>query len=538
MGWHPKLPNIHLPKLPRIPNPLDAVKDVVRGVGKAIDDVAHLPKKVGEELERDVRRISDGLADTRKTVEREVGGAIHLITDAAKAAEKFAAQEARNPLDAINGALHRRDVVSSIWYLATSPIKATNENAMQATRDSALLGAAAQVAATAYGGPAGAAAYATWTAYNLSGGDINAALRTGVTTGLIAAATGAVANMPSGAEKLAAEATMKAAIAKAQGKSTEEIAQAALASLVQVASAQLSGSVQQVQLDKVQKGIVSGALGGAAVAAAGGNSNDVRDAFLKHGGDVLVQGVRSKANDIADATKDSATGFLNQAIEGFERLQQEFDRAKDAVKSPETIVEEAKVEVGGVVDAAKKAADEAIAEVTRTRAEIQSQVDLARARLIQAQEDAESRIKLVQDEMTKARDQIQANCEKELAVENNSAEAIKAAADDELNKVKEKADNLVTGFAKELAEVAATQGKIATEGLLRLRETRVVAMNELMRAGGSANAIALSNMWVLSWDPRNLAAKAGGIGVVLTNAGPGSEIDGEMEKVENPVEPY
>jgi gas vesicle protein len=543
--WKPKLPKIH------IPNPVDIIKDAVDdvadatkgvakaiesvadGVGKAIDDVARLPKKVGEELERDVRRISNGLDEARKDVAREAGGAINLITDAAKAAAKFSAQEAINPLNTINGALHRRDVISSIWFVATNPIKTTNENAMQATRDSALLAVAVQVAATAYGGPAGAAAYAAWTAYNLTGGDINAALRAGVTTGLIAAATGAVANMPSGADKIAAETTLKAAIAKSKGKSTEEIAKVALASLVQVASTQLSSVVNNARYEAVQKAIVSGALGGASVAAVGGNTNDVRDAFLKNGGDVLVQGVRSKVDDLADAAKDSATGFLNQAIENedLERFLQEYKQAEATVESAETIYSQAKHELDDVVGAAKIAADESLAQIAKTREEIQSQVDAACVRLIQAREEAVSRIQLVQDEATKARDQIKTNLEKQLAEGKTFAET-KAAADDELLKVKEKADSFVAGCERELAEVVAKESKIATEGQLRLEGTRFVAMNELMRSQG--NAIALSNDWVLSWDA-NLRANAGSIGVVLTYAGPGSEIDSELDKVENPV---
>jgi hypothetical protein len=528
-----RLPRIHLPKLP---NPVDVVTDVAKGVGKAINDVVNLPKKVGAQLERDLKNIASGLDKARKDVEREAGGAINLITDAARAAAKFAERQAKSPLETIEGALHKRDVVSSIWHLATNPIKSTNKNAMQATRDSALLAAAAQVAATAYGGPAGAAAYATWTAYNASGGDINAALRAGVTTGLVAAATGAVAKMPVGPEKIAAEAALKGAIASAQGKKPEEAMQAALASLVQVASAQIAGHVDQAGLDKLQKGIVSGALGGAAVAASGGSGKDVQDAFLKSGGEVLVQGIRSKASDIADAAKESASAFLSQAIEpeDLKALQTEVDKAKSVLVE---IDAKTKKEISGVVDATKKATEAAAAEIAKARALTQAQVDAARAQLIQARKDAESRIKLVQDEATKARDQIRANLEKDIAAGKGSAEALKAAADHELSNIKKKADAAAAGFEKELAEVSASVEPVVKEGLLRLEESRALAMNEMMGAGVGATSVALSNEWVLSWNPKKLTSEPGGVGVALTYAGRGSDIDRAVDAIESPPEP-
>jgi len=529
-----RLPHIHLP---RLPNPIEVVTDAVKTAAKAIDEVAHLPKKVGKELERDVRRISNGLAEARKDVKREAKGAIHLITDAQKAAAKFALKEAEGAGKTVRGALHRRDVFSSVWYLATNPIKTTNKNAMQATRDSALLAAAAQVAATAYGGPAGAAAYAAWTAYNLSGGDINAALRAGVTTGLIAAATGAVANLPAGPQQVTAQTALKVAIAQAQGKNSEETAQLALASLVQVASANLSISVDQSQLDSLQKGIVSGALSGAAVAAAGGDSDAVRKSFVTNGGAVLVQGLRSKAEDIADSVEDSATAFVTKAIdkEDLDKLKEEFKKATDAIKSAEAIVAEAKQEVDEVVRAAKSAADATLAEVRVLHAQTQVQVDAARARLIQAREEAESRVKLVQEEATRARDQIQGNLAKEIAAGKGSADTARAAAEIELAKVKQKADNVVVALEKELADVLAAEEKIVVEGLLRLEESRAFAINEVIGAGGPA--VALSREWVLSWDPK-LVQGTEAVGVVLTFAGPGSEIDGVLDKVESPPEAH
>lgn len=510
-------------------------EDVASAAIKAIDDIARLPKKVGDELEEELRKVSSALEEARRDVVRETGGAISRIADAAKAAARFSVQSAMNPLKTVDGAFHQRDVVASLWFLATNPIKETNKNAMRATQDSVLLAAAAQIAATAYGGPAGAAAYATWAAYDVSGGDFNAAIRAGVTTGLIAAATGAVAKMPLGAERTAAETTLKAAVAKAQGQSDEETARAAIASLVQVASGQVSSCLDQSQLDKVEKAIVSGALGGAAIAANGGNSNDVRDAFLKTGGDVLVQGVRSKADDIANTAKDSATEFINRAID-IKELEEQLANVEAAAESVDTFVANTKLEFSAVIDAARSAANDALSEAAAERAKLQSQVDAARARLLLARDDAESRIRLIEEEATKARDQIQAQING--AVKNGmNAEKVAAIADAELGRIKEKADSFVAACQGELAEIVEVESKIAIEGQLRLEETRTGALNELLRADDNRNTIALSNDWILSWDPEALKDKTGDVGVVLTYAGPGSDIDGLVDKIENPDEP-
>jgi hypothetical protein len=112
---------------------------------------------------------------------------------------------------------------------------------VKAAQESAVINAAAQTAAAVYGGPAGAAAYAAWYTYRATG-DANLALKAGVLSALTSAG-GSVANTP-------------------------------------------SGTVVEV----VKKAAVAGAVGGVATAAAGGDANAVKNAFLKSGSAVLVQG--------------------------------------------------------------------------------------------------------------------------------------------------------------------------------------------------------------------------------------------------------
>lgn len=546
----PTIPLPKLPKLPKLPDPFEEAKNALEGARKvtdeavsharkAIDDTLKLPTKVGAELERDLDRISGGLADTRKRVVREAGGALRLIADAANAAAKFTERETKGSVETMKGALHRRNVVSSVWYLATTPIKTTNKNAMQATRDSAVLAVAAQVAATAYGGPAGAAAYAAWTAYNLTGGDINAALRAGVTQGLIAAATGAVANMPTGAEKVLAETALKSAIAKAQGANSEEIAQVALASLVQAGTAQLTMSLNEAQLGEVQKGIVSGALGGAAVAASGGNSEAIREAFLKSGGEVLVQGVRAQVNEIADAAKDSATEFLTSAIEkeDLAAATRAYEEVKANVESAEAIVAEGKRSLESIVATARQASAEADAQIMKTRASLQAQVDAAKARVLQAREEVEERTKAVQETAITAYGVIKSESDKEIAAGKKSAEEIKVYADGKIRELNDATNEVLARTNREQAEVMAEADRVASEGLRQLEATRASEMDELLRMDGGTSARALSNDWIVSWDPRKLGTAAGGgLAVVLTYAGAGSQADRQIDAVENPGE--
>jgi hypothetical protein len=116
---------------------------------------------------------------------------------------------------------------------------------------------AAQTAATVYGGPAGAAAYAAWYTYRATG-DANLALRAGVLSALTSAAGGSVASMPS-----------------------------------------------STAVEVFKKAVVAGAVGGMATAAAGGDENAVRDAFLKSGSAVLVQGASDQLKAYSPKAQDA-----------------------------------------------------------------------------------------------------------------------------------------------------------------------------------------------------------------------------------------
>jgi hypothetical protein len=129
---------------------------------------------------------------------------------------------------------------------AVEPAESSEKNFSKAVQESDVLNAAAQALATAYGGPAGAAAYAAWYTYRATG-DANLALKAGAFSIVTSYAGGSVANMPAGT----------------------------------------AGEV-------LKKAAVTGAVAGLAAAAAGGDEQAVKDAVLRSGGAVLVQGASDK----------------------------------------------------------------------------------------------------------------------------------------------------------------------------------------------------------------------------------------------------
>jgi len=116
------------------------------------------------------------------------------------AIQRYAGRELQDSGQVLSKAAQRvreGKVVDAVWGLGTEPLKNSEANAAKLVQESSVLKAAGAIAASAYGGPAGAAAYAAWYTYHETG-DINLALRVGVLTGATSAAFGGVAKMPTG----------------------------------------------------------------------------------------------------------------------------------------------------------------------------------------------------------------------------------------------------------------------------------------------------------------------------------------------------
>lgn len=203
-----------------------AAQDTGHTIEKAAHDTGHTLEKAAHDTGKAVEKGTQDVGTAGETigrfVERQIKGVGKSLSDADKR-------------------LREGKIVDAIWHLGTDQLKHTEENAAKATQESNILRTVGQVAATAYGGPGGAAAYAAWYTYKATG-DADMALRVGLITGATSAGFNAAGQLP-------------------------------------------ADTASQV----AQKTIVTGAIGGLAVAAAGGDADAVKDGFLLSGGMVLIQ---------------------------------------------------------------------------------------------------------------------------------------------------------------------------------------------------------------------------------------------------------
>jgi hypothetical protein len=170
-----------------------ANRDTVATIQKAGNDTVTTVKKAGSDV---VATYEKGWRDTTEQTKRSFNDAV----DAAKAVERFAEAQAKAQVTAISNAARRAregKVVDALWGAAVEPAQSSEKNFSKAVQESDVLNAAAQAAATAYGGPAGAAAYAAWYTYRATG-DANLALKAGVFSIVTSYAGGSIANMPAG----------------------------------------------------------------------------------------------------------------------------------------------------------------------------------------------------------------------------------------------------------------------------------------------------------------------------------------------------
>ncbi len=216
-----------------------AGQDVGHTTEKAAQDIGHTAEKAGQDTGHTAEKAAQ---DTGKTIEK-------AVQDTGKAGEtvyKFGVRQIEGIGDSVRDAdkrLREGKIVDAIWHFTTDPLRHTEENAAKAAQESELVRVAGQIAASAYGGPGGAAAYAAWLTYSQTK-DVGLALRVGAITGAAAYATGAVGKVPNADAGVIAEKT-----------------------------------------------IMAGAIGGVAVAAAGGDRQAIQEGFLKAGGAVLVQSI-------------------------------------------------------------------------------------------------------------------------------------------------------------------------------------------------------------------------------------------------------
>lgn len=226
-------------------------KDTGKALGKAAGDVARETGKTAKNIGQVVGKAGgDAAAATQKAGNdtwKESGRAVENVEELGTAVRKFVVGTVDDKIDAVAVAQKRireGKFADAFWHYNISPLKDSEERAAQLAQESSLANAVGGVAAAAYGGPGGAAAYSAWYTYRATG-DVNLALRAGMISGATSAALSAVDGMPVTKETVAS--------------------------------------------DIAKKAIVAGAIGGLAVAAAGGDGDALREGFLRSGGMILIQ---------------------------------------------------------------------------------------------------------------------------------------------------------------------------------------------------------------------------------------------------------
>lgn len=138
-----------------------AIKDTSKAAHKGVADF-------GAEWDRGRRRVGTATTKARKDTVNEVLRSPANLDRARLAIQRFAYREVQGVGDTLTDAERRvrqGKFADAIWHLTTDPLKHTEQNAERMTQESGIIRTIGQVAATAYGGPGGAAAYASWYTY-------------------------------------------------------------------------------------------------------------------------------------------------------------------------------------------------------------------------------------------------------------------------------------------------------------------------------------------------------------------------------------
>lgn len=225
-----------------------AVQDASKTIEKAAQDAGKTIEKAGQDAGKTIEKA---LQDTGKTLEKaaqdtvqEADRGVKNVEEAGRAIGKFVERQAQGLGESLSTAEKRvreGKVVDALWHLGTDQFRYTEESAAKAAQESSLINTIGQVAASAYGGPGGAAAYAAWYTYKQTG-DADLALRVGLITGATSAGFSAVGTMP----------------ANTDGELAKKV-------------------------------LLGGAIGGLAVAASGGDEAAIKEGFWRSGGMILVQ---------------------------------------------------------------------------------------------------------------------------------------------------------------------------------------------------------------------------------------------------------
>lgn len=255
-------------------SPGRVVGEVLGAADDSLEFISYLPSESARAIEQAVSNADRAVSDAAKVLFK----AADEIVDAELAIGRFVERQvAAIPgfLSAAEERAREGKVADAIWHLATDQVQTTDKNAAQLAQENKHVSAAAQAAAGFYGGPAGAAAYASWKAYHDSGGKVDVALKAGALAYAMGSGYADTASLPAG--------------------TVGEIA---------------------------RKAAMTGAISGLSVAASGGTDEEALHAFLKSGGSVIVQSGQSYIAETAAQNTNVTTlqieadSYCNMALGG------------------------------------------------------------------------------------------------------------------------------------------------------------------------------------------------------------------------------
>lgn len=146
--------------------------ELTKAAHNAKDFVNGFSDKSQEAIRKAINHPDKAVSDAAKNAVK----AANDIIDAAKAAERYAERKIQSYPEILSDAekrLREGKVVDAVWHLGTDEYRKDNANAAQLVHENELISTIAQSAAGFYGGPAGAASFAAWKAYNESHGDVD-----------------------------------------------------------------------------------------------------------------------------------------------------------------------------------------------------------------------------------------------------------------------------------------------------------------------------------------------------------------------------
>lgn len=233
-----------------------------------------------------------------------IQGALTEVFSLAETFSRFTDREIQNGGAVINRAdqrIREGKPLDAVWGLSVEPFQGTSKNAGKATQENNTLNMAGAILASAYGGPAGAAAYASWSTYELTG-DAELALKQGLISGLGSATSAQIAQMPAITKgdialKVTLHGTKRALEVAARGGSHDDVKKALLQQMFESTATALGSSAQSGQ-DQVTSAVLEKAAKAGAVAVMNSeDENAVRKAIMK---------------EIAQSLADQACTNLNE----------------------------------------------------------------------------------------------------------------------------------------------------------------------------------------------------------------------------------